>query len=150
MTTKAAIQEFLSLKVLAVAGASRNTAKFGYTIFHDLKTRGYTVYPINPNAETIDGEKCYPSLAALPQKPDGIVIVTPPAQSEALVREAGKAGIQHVWLQQGADSPAAIKFCEQNGLKVVAGECIFMYFEPTAWFHGAHRWINSVIGKGPQ
>lgn len=150
MTSRAAIQEFFALKVLAVAGVSRNKAKFGYTIFNDLKTRGYTVYPINPNAESIDGDKCYPSLAALPQKPQGIVIVTPPAQSEALVREAGKAGIEHIWLQQGAESPSAIQFCQQNGLKVVSGECIFMYAEPSAWFHGIHRWINKAIGKEPK
>lgn len=150
MTTKAAIDQFLGLKVLAVAGASRDTKKFGYAVYHELKEKGHTVYPVNPHAETIDGDACYPTLAALPAVPDGLVIVTPPAQTEQLVREAAQAGIRHIWLQQGAESTAAVQFCQQNGLALVAGECIFMYGEPSAWFHRAHRWVNSVIGKGPK
>jgi uncharacterized protein len=150
MTTKAEIDQFLALKVMAVAGASRNPQKFGYAVYRELKDKGHTVYPVNPNAEAIDGDRCYPNLAALPGVPDGLVIVTPPAQTEQLVREAAQAGIRHIWLQQGADSPAAVQFCRQNGLALVAGECIFMYQEPSAWFHRAHRWVNKVIGKEPK
>ncbi len=150
MTTKAAIEQFLGLKVLAVAGASRDAKKFGYAVYRELKEKGHTVYPVNPNAQTIDGDPCYASLAALPGVPDGLVIVTPPAQTEQLLREAVQAGIRHIWLQQGAESAAALQFCQQNGLSVVSGECIFMYREPAAWFHKAHRWVNGVIGKAPQ
>jgi predicted CoA-binding protein len=150
MTTKAAIDEFMALKKLAVAGASRNVNKFGYRVYHELKDKGYTVYPINPNAETIDGDACYASVAVLPDKPDGLILVTPPAQSEALVREAAKAGITHVWLQQGAFTPAAVELCNQNNINCIAGECIFMFSEPAAWFHRAHRWVNTVIGKAPK
>jgi len=97
MTTKAAIEQFLALKVLVVAGASRDTKKFGYAVYRDLKDKGFTVYPVNPNAQTIDGERCYPTLAALPGVPEGLVIVTPPAQTEQLVRDAAQAGIRHIW-----------------------------------------------------
>jgi len=150
MTTKAAIDQFLALKVLAVAGASRDTKKFGYAVYRDLKDKSITVYPVNPNAEIIDGARCYPNLAALPGGIEGLVIVTPPAQTEQLVRDAAQAGIRHIWLQQGAESAAAVQFCQQNGLSVITGECIFMYREPSAWFHRAHRWVNGVIGKSPQ
>jgi uncharacterized protein len=150
MTTRAAIDEFLGLKVLAVAGASRDTKKFGYAVYHELKNTGHTVYPVNPNAETIDGDRCYPNLAALPGVPDGLVIVTPAAQTEQLVRDAAQAGIRHIWLQQGAESTAAVQFCQQNGLSVVVGECIFMYGANSAWFHKAHGWVNTLIGKAPR
>ena len=149
MTTQAAIHDFLEQKVLAVAGVSRDPKKFGSAIYRELKTKGYTVYPINPNAQTIEGDPCYPNLAALPAQVGGVVIVTPPAQSEQLVREAARLGIRRVWLQQGSDSPAALQFCQQNGINVVAGECIFMFSEPAAWFHRAHRWVNTLIGKKP-
>ena len=147
MTTKIAVQDFLSQKVLAVAGASRDAKKFGYAVYKDLKTKGYTVYPINPKAETIDGDKCYPALADLPEKPGGVVIVTPSGQCEQMVRQAAQAGIPRVWLQQGAETPAAIQFCQQNGIAAITGECIFMYSEPTAWFHRAHRFVNALVGK---
>ncbi len=147
MTTKAAVQEFLSQKVLAVVGASRDPKKFGYMVFSDLKAKGYTVYPINPKAETIGGEKCYASLADLPQKPGGVLIVTPASQADAMVRQAAQAGVTRVWMQQGSETPAAIQFCQQNGIAVISGECIFMYAEPTAWFHRAHRFVNTLVGK---
>ena len=147
MTTKAAVQDFLSQKVLAVVGVSRDAKKFGCAVYNDLKTKGYTVYPINPKAETIGSDKCYPSLADLPEKPGGVIIVTSPAQTEQVVRQAAQAGIARVWLQQGSETPAAIEFCKQNGIAVISGECIFMYSEPSAWFHRAHRFVNTLVGK---
>ncbi len=150
MTSKAAIQAFMALKTLAVAGASRNPNKFGYRVYQDLKAKGHTVYPVNPNAETIDGEPCYPSLDKLPARPDGVVIVTPPAQTEQLVHQAAQAGIRHIWLQQGSDSPAVLQFCQQNGIDTVSGECIFMYATDAAWFHRAHRWVNALVGMAPK
>ena len=150
MTTKAAIEEFMAQKTLAVAGVSRNANKFGNMVYKELKKKGYTVYPINPNAESIDGDPCYPSLAALPATPGGLIITTAPAQSEQLVRDAAKAGVSHIWLQQGAESKAALQFCQENGIQYIAGECIFMFNEPVAWFHRAHRVVNTLIGKAPK
>ena len=100
--------------------------------------------------KSIEGDTCYASLAGLPETPGGLVIITPPAQSEQLVRDAAKAGITHVWMQQGAQSTAAVQFCEQNGIQYIAGECIFMFSEPAAWFHRAHRWVNNLAGKAPK
>ena len=150
MTTKAEIDQFMELKVVAVAGVSRNPQKFGCAVYRDLKAKGQTVYPINPNTETVDGDRCYPNLAALPSVPQGLIIVTSPAQTENLVREAAQAGVCHVWMQQGSESAAAVLFCRQNGISVITGECIFMYREPSAWFHRAHRWVNKVVGKEPK
>ena len=150
MTSKAAIQAFMALKTLAVAGASRNPKKFGYMVYQDLKAKGYTVYPVNPNAEAIDGQPCYPSLDKLPTRPDGVVIVTPPAQTEQLVRQAAQAGIKNIWLQQGSESPAVLQFCQQNGIDTISGECYFMYGPDPAWFHRAHRWVNAMIGMAPK
>ncbi|MDE3168636.1 MAG: CoA-binding protein, partial [Acidobacteriota bacterium] len=38
----------------------------------ELKAKGYRVLPVNPAAESIGGEKCYASLAALPEKVGGV------------------------------------------------------------------------------
>ncbi|MDI6704562.1 MAG: CoA-binding protein, partial [bacterium] len=61
------IKRFLEKKnVFAVVGASRDPDKYGYQVYKDLKNAGYKVYPVNPNAEEILGNKCYPSLESLP------------------------------------------------------------------------------------
>ena len=150
MTSKAVVTDFVSQKKLAVVGVSRQGKKFGNMAFRALKAKGYKLLPVHPQAETIEGERCYPSLAALPEPVDGVLVVVPPAETEKVVREAAAAGIKRVWMQQGAESPAAIKFCEDNGLSAVHGECILMFAEPAAWFHRAHRWVWKLLGKLPK
>ena len=50
------IKEFLNKRnIFAVVGASRNPKKYGYQVYKDLKEAGYTVYPVNPNADEILG-----------------------------------------------------------------------------------------------
>jgi len=149
MTTRASIDDFLKQRTIAVVGASRNKRKFGNTLFRELKAKGYAAIPVNPNSETIEGERCYPSLKALPVKVDGVAVVVPPHEAERIVREAADAGIPRVWLQQGAESKEAIRFCEEHGISVVHGECMLMYAAPTAFPHRAHRFFRNLIGRMP-
>lgn len=149
MTTKASVADFTAQKKLAVVGISRKGRKFGNMAFKELKKHGYQLFPVNPNAETIEGERCYPSLSALPGPVDGVLVVVPPAETEKVVREAAAAGIKRVWMQQGAESPEAIRFCQENGIEAIHGECILMFTEPCAFFHRAHRWVWGVFGKLP-
>ena len=150
MASKAAIDEFIAQPAVAIAGASRDGKKFGNAVYRDLKSKGYHVFAVNPNAAIIEGDPCYPSLSALPEKVGGVVIITPPAVCEKLVQEAAQAGITRVWLQQGAESPAAVKFCQQNGMSVVTGECILMYQPNAAFFHNFHRFFKELVGGKPK
>jgi predicted CoA-binding protein len=150
MNTKAEINEFLRSKTLAVVGVSGKRRGFGYTVYYDLKGKGYVVYPVNPNANAIDGNPCYPDVRLLPEKVDGIVLVIPPGQTEQVVAEAAAAGIKRVWMQQGAESDGAIRFCEERGISVVHGECIMMFATPAAFPHRVHRWVRGVVGKLPE
>ena len=72
----------------------------------------------------------------------------PPVQTEKLVREARDAGIARIWMQQGAESAEAIRFCDESGIDVVHGQCIMMFAEP-AGIHKFHRWLNGIFGKLP-
>jgi hypothetical protein len=149
MISKKLIEDFLSENNVAVVGVSRNRKKFGYTIYKELKSKGYNVYPVNPNAADIDGEKCYPSLLPLQGKVEAAVFVIPPFASKEAVKDAYTAGIKKIWMQQGTESKEAVIFCEETGIEVIYNECILMFAEPTAFFHRAHRWINSMVGKLP-
>lgn len=149
ITSRAAVDEFLSQRVLAVAGVSKNKKKFGNAIFRELRAKGYRLLPVNPNAADIDGEKCYSSLRELPEKVDGVIIVTPSAETEKVVNDAVASGIRRVWIQQGAETGEAIRLGREKGLSVVHGECILMFAEPAAFPHSAHRWIWRLLGKLP-
>jgi len=149
MNSKKIVEEFLAQKKIAVVGVSRKKTKFGNAIYKELKQKGYQVYPINPNMDAFEGNACYPDLLSLPEKVDAVVINVPPVQTEKVVKEAKEAGINKVWLQQGSQSEAAIKFCEENGIDCVSNECILMFAQPSAFIHRAHKWVWGVLGKLP-
>jgi uncharacterized protein len=100
--------------------------------------------------ESIEGERCYPSLAALPAPVGGVVVIVPPEQTGAVVRQAAEAGVTRVWMQQGAESPAAIRFCEEHGISAIHGECIMMFIEPAHFIHRTHRWFKKIAGNLPR
>lgn len=149
MTTRAAIDGFLGGKRLALAGASRGGRKFGNNALRELRAKGYEVVPVHPHADAIDGVPCARTLADLPPGIESLLLCVPPAQTERLVGEAAAAGIRRVWMQQGAQSPGAIAFCEANGIAVVHGECVLMFAEPAGWLHRAHRGLRRVFGRMP-
>ncbi len=115
------IQAFLASGPFAVVGASVIRSKYGNKVLRCYQQRGREVYPINSRAEEVEGLKAYPSLAALPVKVQAISVITPPAITEQVVREAAAAGVKHVWMQPGAESDAAIQEAEALGMSVIAG-----------------------------
>ena len=121
------IREFLNRKnVFAVVGASRDPKKYGYQVYRDLRNAGYKVYPVNPNANEILGDKCYSSLDSLPVKPDVADLVVPLKITEQAVKTCKKLGIKKVWMQPGSESETAINFCRENGIAVVHGVCVMI------------------------
>jgi len=112
--------------VFAVVGASRDSKKYGHHVYRDLRNAGYRVYPVNPNANEVLGDKCYPSLEALPVKPDVVDVVIPSKLAEPAVETCKKLGIRKVWMQPGSESEAAINFCRENGMDVVHGVCVMV------------------------
>ncbi|TFG86931.1 MAG: CoA-binding protein [Gemmatimonadales bacterium] len=144
------IQGILAEKTLAVAGLSRDEKSMSAAAYKELKAKGYTLYPVNPNADSIRGEKCYPSLAALPVKVGGVLVFTAPVHTEKVVRDAVAAGIRRIWIQQGAQSEAAVRYCADNGLAAVTKQCILMYLEPVTSIHAFHRWVKKLFGGMPR
>ena len=150
MNTRRDIEGFVAQKTLAIVGMSRAPQSFSANAAKELKAKGYRILPVNPNAAEIQGEKCYPSLAALPEKVGGVLFLTPPAATEKALREAVEAGLAHFWIQQGADSPEAIHFCKEKNLSAVTGHCILMFAEPVGYFHKIHRFFKGLFGGLPK
>lgn len=120
------IRKFLALGSVAVVGASRDRAKYGNIVYRELRARGIRIFAVNPNAGSIEGDPSYPSLVALPAGVAGAVIVVPPAETERAVRDAAAAGIGSIWMQPGAESLDAVRFCAQRGLCAVHNACILV------------------------
>jgi len=126
MDTTDQIHSMLNLKVWAVLGATDNKEKFGYKIFKILKDAGYKVYPVNPGVDSILGDKCYPTLSALPVKPDAVNFVVPPKVGEPVIAECVALGIKNVWLQPGANGDNVVNAAKQAELNVIHKSCILV------------------------
>ncbi len=129
MADRERVSEFLQGETWAVVGASDDRSKFGNITFRALRRSGKRVYPINKKTTQVEGETAYPSLSDVPEHVDCALIVVPPKQGETVVREADEAGIDHVWFQPGAESVAALAYCEAHGMAAISGRCILMTLE---------------------
>ena len=116
-----AIQQFLAQKRFAVVGASADRAKYGNKVFRCYQQHGLHAVPVNPKDAIVEGSRAFSMLSKVPSKIDAVSIITPPKVTESVIDEAGKLGIKHVWMQPGAESPAAIEKAKALGMNVIAG-----------------------------
>jgi uncharacterized protein len=140
---------FLANKRMAVTGVSRSPKTHGSnTVYRRLKDRGYEVFAVNPNADTVEGDPSYQDLKSIPGGVDAVVIGTRPEIAEDTVRECVELNIKHVWMHRGPGpgsvSSTATDYGRQHGITVIDGGCPLM-FEPTADF--GHK-IMRMIYRG--
>jgi predicted CoA-binding protein len=152
MIDPAVVTEFLSHDRIAVVGASSDRRKFGNTVFRTLRAKGYTVVPVNPRADAIEGVPCVPDVASIEPPVDGAVVMVGRAAAVDVVRDCVTAGVPRVWLfkglgAEGAVSDEAVALCEEHGIPVVAGACPLMFLEPVGWFHRIHRTARHLNGS---
>jgi predicted CoA-binding protein len=151
---KAAVAEFLAQRRFAVAGVSRDGNLPANHIFRKLRDAGYEVYPVNPKAQEVEGVVCFPKLASLPVKVDGLVIAAPPGAAASLVEECIELGVPRVWMHrsfgEGSVSEEAVQMCRGAGISVIPGACPMMYVEPVDLGHRCIRWFLGVGRKLPE
>jgi predicted CoA-binding protein len=151
---KEAAAQFLAHKRIAVTGVSRNPQGHGSNlVYQRLRDRGYEVFAINPNADEVEGDRCYHDLKSIPGGVAAVVIGTRPEAAEATMRECAELGIKHVWMHRsfgpGSVSDAATEYGRQHGITVIDGGCPLM-FAPTADLgHKAMRFVFTATGKVP-
>ena len=127
MTIPERIDEFLAKEAFAVVGASSKPHKYGNKVLRCYQQNQRTVVPVNPVEKVIEGLPCVSSVSDLPDHVGSISIITPPAVTEKVVREAIARGIRNIWMQPGAESPRAIADCETAGINVIAdGSCLLV------------------------
>jgi predicted CoA-binding protein len=129
MTLQQKIDGFLSGGPHAVVGASTDRTKYGNKVLRAYVQSNRPVYPVNPKAPEVEGQKAFPDLKSLPEGIHGISVITPPQVTEKVVQEAADLGIKHIWMQPGAESETAVAAAEKAGISVIAGDaCVLVVF----------------------
>jgi uncharacterized protein len=156
-TLETRVDDFLAQKRIAVAGVSRGNSHHpaGNLIYRRLKKTGHEVFPVNPHMQTFEGDRCYPDLRSIPGGVDGVVIVTRPETAKRIVQDCSDAGVRRVWMHQSMGkkgssvSPAAVDYCRQHDISVIAGACPMMYCDGVDLGHRCMRWILRLTGGLP-
>lgn len=151
---KEAAAGFLANRRIAVTGVSRDPARHGANVvYRRLRDRGYTVYPVNPNTDEVEGDRSYASLRSIPEGVDAVVIGTSPEHSEATMREAVDQGIKWVWMHrafgEGSVCDDATAYGRDHGVTVIDGGCPLMFAPTSDPVHRVARLISRLTGKIP-
>ncbi|PJJ71412.1 hypothetical protein CLV46_0958 [Diaminobutyricimonas aerilata] len=131
-------------KSIAIVGASPNPARSSYFVGTYLQQSSpYRVYFVNPNADTILGEKAYPDLKSLPEVPDIVDVFRKASDIPSVIDDVLEIGAKTVWVQLGIWNEEAARYGEENGLTVVMDRCIKVEH---ARFHGGLHLLGFDTG----
>ncbi len=109
---------------IAVVGASSNEKKAANRIPRWLLKAGFTVIPVNPNADEILGQKVYKTLADIPVPVDIVDVFRPSEEAAGVAEQAAAIGAKTVWLQLGITSDEARSIAEKAGMNFVEDNCL--------------------------
>jgi predicted CoA-binding protein len=114
-----------SVRTIAVVGASPRRERPSHRVMAYLQRRGYRTIPVNPNASggTINGEKCYASLAEVPEPIDMVDVFRRTEAAGGVVDQAVAIGARVVWMQLGVRDDDAAGRAEAAGVRVVMNRC---------------------------
>ena len=155
-TLEKKVDDFLAQKRIAVAGVSRDKSNHpvGNLIYQRLRATGHDVFAVSPHMLSFEGDACYPDLQSIPGGVDGVVIITRPGITEQIVRACHAAGIARVWMHQSlangsSVSRAAVEFCDQHDISVIAGACPMMFGPHVDFGHTCLRLYLKITGGLP-
>ena len=119
------ISEILhSARTIAVVGLSGKRYRPSYGVAEYLQRNGYRIIPVNPEEESVLGEKCYPDLESVPEPVDIVDIFRRSEYVPEIVEAAIRKGAKVIWMQEGVIHEDAALRAQEAGLKVVMDRCI--------------------------
>jgi predicted CoA-binding protein len=107
------------MPTIAIIGASTDRSKFGNKAVRAYSQQGWTVFPVNPGAPTIEGLKAYRSILDVPRPIDRVSLYLPPSVGISILDDIAKVGTAELFLNPGSESDALIEQAEQLGLNIV-------------------------------
>jgi predicted CoA-binding protein len=103
-------------QTVAIVGASRDRSKFGNKAVRAYLAQGYTVYPVNPHEQEVEGLATYPSILDVPGPVDRASFYVPPEIGIALLSDVAKKGVRELFLNPGSESPELMARADELGL----------------------------------
>jgi predicted CoA-binding protein len=114
----------LQYRRIAMVGVSGNPTRASYRAMVHMLSKGYTVYPVNPQYEEILGVRCYESLLDIDQPVDIVDVFRRPDTVMPIVAEAKQIGAKVFWLQIGVINEEAAAKARDEGMEVVMDRCV--------------------------
>lgn len=111
-------------KTLTIVGLSSKPMRPSYGVASYMQSHGYRIIPVNPKETSVLGERGYPSLDAVPEPTDVVVIFRRPEFVPEVVEAAVRKGAKVIWMQEGVIHDAAAQRARQAGLAVIQDHCI--------------------------
>jgi predicted CoA-binding protein len=111
-------------RTIASVGVSTDPRKAAHSVPASLQAAGYKLIPVNPNADTVLGEKSYRSLSDVTEPVDVVQVFRPAAEVPDIARAAVNIGAKALWLQPGIRSDEARDIAESAGLDFVEDRCM--------------------------
>ncbi|CAM4291344.1 putative CoA-binding protein [Paenibacillus endophyticus] len=109
---------------VAVVGLSDKPDRVSYMVSEAMQAKGYTIIPVNPNADSILGQKSYPSLKDIPVPVDIVNVFRRSEHTPPVAQEAVAIGAKTLWLQLGISNDEAAEIATAGGLEVIMDRCI--------------------------
>jgi uncharacterized protein len=128
-----------SARTIAIVGLSGNELRASYFVGYYLKRHGYLVIPVNPRETEILGQRCYPSLADVPEPVDVVNVFRAPDALPEIAREAVAIGAGALWCQFGVINLEGARIAEEGGLTVIMDRCLKIEH---ARYAGRMHWLG--------
>jgi predicted CoA-binding protein len=109
---------------IAMVGVSANPTRASYRALVHMRSKGYTVYPVNPGTEEILGLRCYDSLEDIGEPVDIVDIFRRGDTVLPLVAQARAIGAKVFWMQIGVINEEAAREAARQGMEVVMDRCV--------------------------
>lgn len=114
-----------SVSSVAVVGLSPNPDRPSFRVARGLQDLGYRIMPVRPLISEVLGEKSYPDLLSLPERPDIVDVFRASQHIPEIVENCIALGIENLWLQDGVVHEAAALRAQQAGITVVMNRCMW-------------------------
>ncbi len=106
----------MSQGTVVIIGASADRTKFGNKAVRAYRSQGWTVYPVNPRGEQIEGVPAFPSLAGIPGPVDRVLLYVPPELGLRLLPDIAALHPGELYVNPGAESPELLAEAARLGL----------------------------------
>ncbi len=106
-------------KSVAIVGASADRSKYSNKAIHSYLEQGWTVYPVNPNLDEVEGLPCYKSIEDVPEPIDRISVYVPPSVGKQILPQIAKKKHSELYINPGAEDEELMELAQKLGLNPI-------------------------------